>query len=560
MDFMKLKATLSLDSSEYEQGLNDSEGKAKGFKAKFGKVMKGAAVGVAAITTATAAVGGAFVKATGSVAEYGDHIDKMSQKMGLSAEKYQEWDAILQHSGTSIDTMKAGMKTLANAVESGNEAFQRIGLTQEQIANMNQEELFEATIKGLQNVEDTTERTYLAGKLLGRGATELGALLNTSAEDTEAMRQRVHELGGVMSDEAVKAAAHYQDSLQDMTTALDGAKRNMMSSFLPSITTVMDGIGNLFSGDSDKGLGQVKEGVSKFISTMTDAIPKIMSVGANIIKSIGMAILENLPSILDAGINAITKFAEGLGEGSPEVIPKVLEIITLIAETIIKNLPKIIKAAAQLIVGFAKGLINSLPKVVSSVAKIGSEVVKGLGSAIWGKVTKAAEGIKQRFLSVIDTIKDGASSAFESVKNTISEKLDAAKSIVTGWISKIEGLFPFNIGKVFSGWIPKISLWTNKSSDSASTDSSVSEQHFAKAMNRPYLFTKKTLFNQYAGEAGSGGEVLYGKNALMKDIAEAVGASGGNQIINYISIYDATNPEEVAEAITNRLSLQLRSA
>ena len=108
---------------------------------------------------------------------------------------------------------------MANAVENGNKAFQRIGLTQEELANMSQEEIFDATIAGLQNVEDETERTYLAGQLLGRGATELGALLNTSAEETQAMKDRVHELGGVMSDEAVKSAAAYQDQLQDMKTA-----------------------------------------------------------------------------------------------------------------------------------------------------------------------------------------------------------------------------------------------------------------------------------------------------------------------------------------------------
>ena len=97
---------------------------------------------------------------------------------------------------------------------------------------------------------------------------------------------------------------------------------------------------------------------------------------------------------------------------------------------------------------------------------------------------------------------------------------------VTGWINKIKGLFPFNIGKVFSGWIPKISLWTNKSGDSASTESSVSEQNFAKAMRQPYLFTKKTLFNQYAGEAGD--ELLYGRTALLRDMREAVKSENGN--------------------------------
>ena len=84
------------------------------------------------------------------------------------------------------------MKTLANAATTNSAAFKELGISQKDLANMSQEQLFEATIAGLQNVEDTTQRTYLAGKLLGKGATELGALLNTSAEETQAMRDRVH--------------------------------------------------------------------------------------------------------------------------------------------------------------------------------------------------------------------------------------------------------------------------------------------------------------------------------------------------------------------------------
>lgn len=72
---------------------------------------------------------------------------------------------------------------------------------------------------------------------MGRGATELGALLNTSAEDTQKMIDDVHNLGGVMSDEAVKASAQFQDSLQNLQTAFAGVKNKAMSDLLPAFLT-----------------------------------------------------------------------------------------------------------------------------------------------------------------------------------------------------------------------------------------------------------------------------------------------------------------------------------
>ena len=232
---------------------NDAESAGKSAGSKFssalGGTLKTGIAATAALGTAVIGAGAALTSAAGSVASYGDNIDKMSQKMGLSATAYQEWDAVMQHSGTSMETMKASMKTLANAATTNSAAFKELGITEKDLANMSQEELFEATIAGLQNVEDTTQRTYLAGKLLGRGATELGALLNTSAEETQAMRDRVHELGGVMSDEAVKNSAAFQDSLQDLQTSFAGVKNSVMADMLPAFTSVMDGLTSLVAGE-----------------------------------------------------------------------------------------------------------------------------------------------------------------------------------------------------------------------------------------------------------------------------------------------------------------------
>ena len=138
MNLFTLVAKLGLDSSEYEEGLDQANERAGSLGNALKTAMK---VGVGAFVTAGSAAlnfASDVMQGVKQLSAYGDNIDKTSQKMGMSAQAFQEWGAIMQHSGTSIEVMQMGMKTLATAVESGNEAFQRIGITQEQLASMSQ--------------------------------------------------------------------------------------------------------------------------------------------------------------------------------------------------------------------------------------------------------------------------------------------------------------------------------------------------------------------------------------------------------------------------------------
>lgn len=392
MNIFELAAVLTLDKSKYDQGLNDAESKGS----KFGSgLANGAKVAVGAITavgTAATAITKSFLSAAGQTAAYGDNIDKMSQKMGVSAQKYQEWDFILQHSGSSMETMKASMKTLASAAMTGSDAFEKLGISQAELANMSQEELFERVIAGLQGVTDTTERTYLAGQLLGRGATELGPLLNMTAEETEAMRQQVHDLGGVMSDEAVKAAAQYQDSLQNMQTALTGLKNNMMSEFLPSISTMMDGLAAVFSGDKETGLNLLSKGIDDFVQHMSEAVNEIIPIATELLVTLGQAIIENLPVLLDSAVQVIMTLTQGIIEqlpllmevavqiiesllnglinAIPTLIPAAIEAITTIVSTLIDHLSEIVDAGLKILLALAEGILNALPQLIAKLPQI----------------------------------------------------------------------------------------------------------------------------------------------------------------------------------------------
>lgn len=423
MDIFDLSATIHLNS-EVEEGIDQAQGSVNSFASKLGSTLGSAAkVGAAAFATVTgAAVGmaGAFVSTAGSVAEYGDNIDKMSQKMGLSAEAYQEWDAVMQHSGTSMETMKAGMKTLANAVENGNEAFQRIGLTQEQIASMSQEELFGATIKGLQNVDNETERTYLAGQLLGRGATELGALLNTSAEDTEAMKQRVHELGGVMSDEAVKAAASYQDSLQDMTTAFSGLKNNLMAEFLPSITTVMDGLADIFSGDSDAGIGLITSGLDGLLSKIGEALPKVAQIATKIISALSETFITSLPDIVDAGLSIIGTLVQSIFENLPLISEAMMGVFDVIVSTIEEYGPTLIEQGFNMLMNLALGIVENIPSVLDAFAQGVDQAFAKLDESLPGFLDKGFAAVEQLAMGIIQDLPSVITSLGQIATSAIS--------------------------------------------------------------------------------------------------------------------------------------------
>lgn len=421
----------------------EAESAGKSVGGKLSSALGGAARAGAIALGATAAVGGATIaagkalfNAADSAASYGDNIDKMSQKMGLSIEAYQEWDAIMQHSGTSIEAMQASMKTLASAAETGNKAFGQLGLTQEDLQDMSQEDLFAETIKALQNVDNETERTYLAGQLLGRGATELGALLNTSAEDTEAMRQRVHELGGVMSEESVKSAAAFKDSLQDMQTAVSGITRGFTAELMPGITTVMNGLTSVFTGGD--GSAAITEGIDMIVSTISGKLPEVIGVigqiGSALIGSLGSnlpaimsaitdlfgalvsALISAAPQLLAAGAEMIIQLVNGLTQNIPQVLETIGTLLSALWGVVVQYGPQLLAAGVELIVQLGAGILSAIGEVVGPMAQVASEAV----NSFIGQVGEFVDAGVQIIKGIVQGIESAASRVWEAIKGIVS--------------------------------------------------------------------------------------------------------------------------------------------
>lgn len=433
--------------------------------------------GTAAVAGGVAAISGAIVKGTTDLGAYGDNIDKASQKLGISAEAYQEWDAVMQYSGTSMAAMQSSMKSLTKAVGSGSDAFKEIGISAEALDGMSREEIFNATIAGLQGISDEGERAQLASELLGKGAIELGALLNTSAEDTQAMKDRVHELGGVLSDEAVKNAAAFQDNLQDLQTAVQGIGRGLVADLLPGVNGILSGFTSLIAGEEgateqiSAGFQSLFESLSgiagqiismltalmpEVINTIIAVLPELISLSAQLIGSLVEGIVTSAPQLFEAvlgmlselvammseamstdmpttGMQAITEFISGLVQLLPDLIQLGVDILVMLINGIVNMLPSLIAMAVEVITTLVGALVENLPTILDA----GIQVLLALADGIIQCLPQLIPVIVQVITQIItaltqhlpELLKAGVTLLLEITKGLVQAIPDMVKAI-----------------------------------------------------------------------------------------------------------------------------------
>lgn len=355
MNVFELFAKINVDSSGFESSVKNAS-----------NVAKNALLGATgAIALGTAILGKKLIDGAKSTAEYGDNVDKMSQKIGISAESYQKWDYVMQRAGGNIDSMKMGMKTLSQQAEKNSDAFQKLGISQEEVASLSQEELFERTVRGLAGMEEGTERAALASELLGRASTDMGPLLNQGTEAIDEQMEIAEKYGMVMPDSAVKASAAFKDSITTMQMTMKGLKNRMMSDFLPAMTKVTDGLAKLFSGDMS-GADDIAKGIEEVVDKMSDILPKIIEVGGKIVKSLADAILQNIPELIPVVTQLFVDFVQYCIEALPQIINIGVQIITSLINSIVESLPQLIAVFVDAIIQIATAIVEALPQLIEA--------------------------------------------------------------------------------------------------------------------------------------------------------------------------------------------------
>ena len=460
----KLFATLGLDTSEYDESLDNSEKKGSNFGKGLKTATKVAAGAIAAVTASTVAGTKAFVDGVSSVAKYGDNIEKTSQKVGLSTTKFQEWDYVMNIAGTSMNNMSMGMKTLTNQLDSAKNGsadalskFEALGLSFEDLQNMSREEVFEAVINGFQGMSESTERAALANDLFGRSGQELTPLFNMTQEETQELIKTANEYGMVMGEDAVKASATFQDSLTTMQNTMSGLKNNMLSQFLPSFSTVMDGLSLVFSGDSKSGLGLIKDGIKNLAKTITDLTPTLVEVGGGIVDALSSAIVENLPEFIESGLNAVGKFIDGIIDNADTIITAVERIINIFTTKMLDptRARKLTQTAINIVVKLVNGIAQALPQLIPAVVSIIVEIVRVLTEPIIAVIPELVVNLTQALIENFPTVLATVVQLLGIIGLTVLEML---ASLMGTSVEEAMGGFAY-LGELIKGWIANAKKW-----------------------------------------------------------------------------------------------------
>jgi len=188
---------------------------------------------LAAVTVAaTAAVSAFAVKSVNTFREFGDQLDKMSARTGVSVESLSELKFAAEQAGTDVETLEKGLFGLSRAVfDAGRgsaeavDAFKKLGISYAEIAEQSPEEQFKVVANALAQVANEGERGALAQKLLGRAGRQLLPMVGT----LEKIRNEARELGLVLSTEDAKAAADLTDSMNKLKSSIRGVSLSIGS-------------------------------------------------------------------------------------------------------------------------------------------------------------------------------------------------------------------------------------------------------------------------------------------------------------------------------------------
>jgi hypothetical protein len=358
------------------------------------KLQTAGQVGAAAVGAISAAVTGAVAgmgALVAKTAEYAKQVDNAAEQSGVGAERIQEIAFAAERvSGVQFDTVRDGLKELAlrsaEAAEGtgeAQEAFKRLGISQQFLQNATTSEIFsrvQKEMKGLTKQQRilTTEQVFG-----GEAGEKFAEVMGLSADEMNRLAKQARASGKVLSSTQVAALERARASWQSLTSEVVGFGRQLAARFAPAVRQeVIPALRSMFS--------TVRSAIN-VLTSMSDTTKGtiVLITGLTAAVSAGLAIWGSWPAIV-AGVSAAFS---GLATAATTAWAAVTSPITGVIAAVAA-----VAATAGLVVDNWSGLVDFFRQMFNSIRQLARAFDAAL---IQGFITAWME-VKAVFLDAID--------------------------------------------------------------------------------------------------------------------------------------------------------------
>lgn len=431
MDLFGLYAKISLDTSEYENGLDDASKNTSNFADKLKTGLATAAkVGAAALTAAATGVAALTKASIDQYAEYEQLIGGVDTLFKEASDTVQQYAAnAFQTAGMSaneyMDTVTSFSASLIQSLEGDTAAAAEYA--NQAITDMSDNaNKMGTSIEMIQNAYQGFAKqnyTMLDNLKLGYGGTQ--AEMYRLMEDAE-------KLGAKFNSEFyLTSKGQFVADFADITTAIHVIQTEMgitgttaaeaASTIQGSVASAKAAWTNLMTGIADEN-ADLDTLISQFVTSAETAAGNIIPRVTQILSGMGAAI-EQLAPILATEV--------------PRLITAVL--------------PSLVSAGAQLLVGLVTGLVSAVPQLVAAVPGIISAVVESLtasgpallaaGVALMTMLTNGVgNGIPEFVAKLPEIVDNFLNFISEHLPEILAKGVETLNSFVTGILNEIPGM------------------------------------------------------------------------------------------------------------------------
>ena len=416
------------------------------------------------------AAAGAAITAAGTLgvkaAAAGAEIDDLSLRLGISAEKVQEYQYVTAQAGVEwavfekalIKARAAIVDLSAGTINNASKALQSLGLRIEDFDS--KEAMFDGIIDALAGMEDKTLQTAYANEIFGdKIANQMLPFLNAGAD---AINQFKSEFATIapLTNEQVSALASLDDTLYLVKESVKNAALQLGASFAPLIKSIADSIQNnlipklqrLAEWFNSLSLSEQQFALKALIvvaalAPLTIGIGKLVGAIGNIVKII--------PS-LQAGLSALAANPIVLIIAAVAAILIILYTQCEAFRESINNLISMIGGALQPVLDVVMGLLQSIMDLLSPIL----EIIGGILATVINLVISALQPFFDMLTMIFNLLTPLLQVALIPLKVVLTA-LQVPLQILgqlLGWLAPLFQIFGNIVSKIFGGVVKIINI------------------------------------------------------------------------------------------------------